>query len=181
MTPRPGNRGKRTIVLVALLFAAPLLVALAMRVTGWEPAATGNHGELVEPPVELATGTVPGSLRDHWLVVGFARPDCRSECIALADSLRRVQRALGEDGDRVKLVLAGPERRPEVLREVPLGMAPATLRDGLGIMRLDLAAGSVIVIDPRGFVMMRYAPGFASSGLLDDLQRLVRYGRVGVQ
>lgn len=181
MIRQPGNRGKPTIVLVALLFAAPLLAALALRLTGWEPATTGNHGELVEPPVELAAGTVPGSLRDHWLVVGVTRPDCRSECIALADSLRRVRRALGEDGDRVKLVLTGLEHRPDVLRDAPLSIVPATLRDGLGSAGLDLAAGSVIVIDPRGFVMMRYAPGFASSGLLDDLQRLVRYGRVGVQ
>lgn len=181
MTPRPDTRGKRTVVLVVLLFAAPLLAALVLRVTGWEPGATGNHGELIEPPGELTAGAIPEALRDHWVLVGITGSACRTDCTALADSLLRVRRALGEDGDRVKLVLAGPERRPDFLRDAPLSIAPAALRDGLGTVELELAAGSVIVIDPRGFVMMRYEPGFASSGLLDDLQRLLRYGRVGVQ
>lgn len=167
-------------MLVALLFAAPLLAALAMRVTGWEPDATGHHGDLVEPPAALPAGAVPEPLRDHWVLVGVATVPCRSDCAGMVDDLLRVSRALGKDAARVKLVLTGPDS-PGPRHGAPLDIAPAPLRRGLRSAGAAMVPGSVLVVDPRGFFMMRYAPGFRSAGLLEDLERLLRYNRVGVQ
>lgn len=175
------NRNRRVIILLAFLFAAPLLAALSMRVTGWQPGATGNHGRLVEPAARLPAEVFPAELRGHWVLVAVAPTRCRRDCTDLASELLRLRRGLGKEATRVKLVLSGPERLPGELRGAPLVAAPVPLRNALGSTDAAMAPGAVLMIDPRGFLMMRYAPGFRSSGLLDDLERLLRYDRVGVQ
>jgi hypothetical protein len=69
-------------------------------------------------------------------------------------------------------------------REVPRGGAlhvvrpRAALRNGLP--RLHPAAGEnpdgvpVYLVDPNGFVVMRYAPGFDPAGLRADLAKLLK-------
>lgn len=175
------NRNRRVIILLAILFAAPLLAAVAMRITGWQPGATGNHGRLVEPPARLPAEAFPGELRGHWVLVAAVPSRCRRDCADLAGELLRVRRGLGKEAARVKLVLSGPEGLTGELRGAPLAAAPESLQSALGSTDVAMAPGTVLMIDPRGFLMMRYAPGFRSSGLLDDLERLLRYDRVGVQ
>lgn len=175
------NRNRRVIILLAFLFAAPLLAAVSMRVTGWQPGATGNHGRLVEPPARLPAEVLPGELHGHWVLVAVAPSRCRRDCADLAGELLRVRRGLGKEATRVRLVLSGPEVLPGELRGAPLVAAPVSLRRALGSTDVAMGPGTVLMIDPRGFLMMRYAPGFQSSGLLDDLERLLRYDRVGVQ
>lgn len=175
------NRNRRVIILLAFLFAAPLLAALSMRVTGWQPGATGNHGRLIEPPARLPAEVFPGELHGHWVLVAMVPSHCRRDCADLAGELLRLRRGLGKEATRVKLVLSGPERLPGELRGAPLVAAPASLQNALGSTDVAMAPGTVLMVDPRGFLMMRYAPGFRTSGLLDDLERLLRYDRVGVQ
>lgn len=181
MNTGPHKRRNRTVILVALLFAAPLLAALAMRITGWEPEFVGNHGVLVEPPVQLPSGAIPEPWHDYWVLVANTSPGCQADCAGMVDDLLRVRRALGKDGDRVRLVLNGPDQVPDKLRRAPLEATPASLRRDLGSADVAMVPGSLLVIDPRGFLMMRYAPGFRADGLLEDLERLLRYNRVGVQ
>jgi hypothetical protein len=177
----PFHNRRRVIILLAFLFAAPVLAALSMRVTGWQPGATGNHGRLVEPPARLPAEVFPGELRDHWVLVAVVPSRCRRDCAELAAELLRVRRGLGKEATRVKLVLSGPESLPGDLRGAPLVTAPVSFQNALGSADVAMETGAVLMIDPRGFLMMRYAPGFRSSGLLDDLERLLRYDRVGVQ
>lgn len=181
MYSQSQNRRRLLIAALALLFAAPILIALVLRVGGWQPGATGNHGNLIEPPVRLPSGAVPADLRDRWLLVAHASSPCRGDCTELADKLLRVHRALGRDGRRVALLFSGPERLPAELRASPMAIVPESLRRAVEGELADPGPGSVRVIDPRGYLMMRYDPGFSGSDLLDDLERLLRYDHVGVK
>lgn len=169
------------MIFLALLFAAPLIAALVLRLAGWQPGATGNHGELIEPAVELPAGAVPESLRGHWLLVGMAPPDCREECESLVRDLLGVRKALGKDGHRIRLVLSGTDSVPDGINAGLFVPAPPSLRDALESLETAPRPGGVLLIDPRGFLVLRYAPDFRAGGLLDDLERLLRYTRVGVQ
>jgi hypothetical protein len=85
-----------------------------------------------------------------------------------------VWQLFGKDADQVDVLWLGTlpagAARPASLRE----LAPAPdLRERLP--RLDDPAGvPVYVIDPNGFVILRYAPGFEPGGLRADLVKLLK-------
>jgi len=86
---------------------------------------------------------------------------------------------LGQDADRVQVLWIG-----EPPREVPRGGALRVLRPDAalqaGFPRLHPQAGEdphgvpVYLVDPNGFVVMRYAPGFDAGGLRADLAKLLK-------
>lgn len=164
---RNKNLGARSVILIAVLFAVPIMLAMWLRfgATGWQPDTT-NHGELIEPPIALEAVRDDARYAGYWLVLRIAPAVCNEDCADLKATLARLRVALGEDQHRVKFVAVKPD---------------SPLRNALERYREDLPAGEVLLVDPRGFLMMRYVAGFDVNGLLEDLQRLLRYARVGVQ
>jgi len=172
---------KLTTLLLVVLFAAPVLAAMVLRVTGWSPSATSNHGELVRPPVPVTwPAGVADAASDHWVLLAVAPSTCGQSCIDLVDELVHVHVALGRDEHRVTLMLAGPDELPGLMRDAPVNLAGRALLEQLPDS-VPATPGTVLVVDPRRFLMMRYPPGFDAKGLLDDMERLLRYSRVGVQ
>lgn len=168
------------MLMLVVLFAAPLLTALTLRLSGWTPGGTDNHGILVEPPVALPI-TADSRLAEHWVLVFHAARSCGADCRSTLDALQRVHRGLGRDAHRVLLVWTAPA-----------GVKPggASLPDVSGapwVAALGRAApggprpNAVYLVDPRGYLALWYPPGFDASGLLEDLEKLLRYSRVGVQ
>ena len=49
------NRSRLFLIAIVLVFAAPLVVALLLNLSGWRPATTRNYGVLVEPPVDIGS------------------------------------------------------------------------------------------------------------------------------
>lgn len=173
--------GKLTTILLVVLFAAPVLAAMVLRLTGWSPTTTSNHGELIKPPVAVDWPTgVQEAASDHWVLVAVAGPSCERSCMELVDELVHLHVALGRDEHRVALLLAGPDVLPEAMRRTPVRLAGPALLAQLP-ESVPAPPGTVLVVDPRRFLMMRYPPGFNAEGLLDDMKRLLRYSRVGVQ
>ena len=189
--PKPVDRRTRNAnrwMLVALfaMFFGAMLVAGVLRFSGWRPAGMKNHGELLQPAVDL-TGVVP-TLADGrtypwnpaertWRIAAVAR-DCDRQgaatCEALLKQLDTVWQLMGKDADRVHLLWVGAlppgGARPRTLRMV--APQPALLA---GLPRADDARGPVVyVLDPNGFVVLRYAPGFDPAGLRTDLSRLLK-------
>lgn len=72
------------------------------------------------------------------------------------DELRRVRASLAKEWQRTE--------------HLHLDVAPAGL---------DLPPGSVIIVDPEGRAMMRYAPGAELKGIRADLERLLKYSWIG--
>lgn len=159
--------GRRTLVLITLLFMAPILLAMWLRFGAgdWQPA-TGNHGALIQPPVPAQALEEIAHGEGYWLMLQLVPHSCTADCAALSDAMRRIRVALGADTHRVKWLRVAPG---------------SSLRRVLEDNALTAQSGAVFLADPRGFLIMRYEPGFDPNGLLDDLERLLRYGKVGVQ
>lgn len=171
-----------TILLsLAAVFALPLLGAWAMyHYQPFEKRGELAHGELVTPPQQLqmpGLRTLDGSPANDlfigkWTLLyhvprGGDQAACAADCQALMDTLRRVRLATSKSMRHVQRVLVQPAG----------AAAPTGVDEGLQVVQADswpLAAGSVYVVDPQGFVAMRYRPGFEPKGLLKDLQRLLR-------
>jgi len=187
--PLPQTRRNRTMLLViAGIFFGTLLIAGALRFSGWQPAATQAHGELLQPPRDLRE-VVP-ELADgqayHWRPadrtwrIALAPPaDCNTACLKLGGQLDTVWQLMGQDADRVHVLWIG-EPPAAMTRFAPLRVLRPSdaLRNGLP--HIAPAPGEdphgipVFVIDPNGFVIMRYPPGFDPAGLRADMAKLLK-------
>lgn len=184
----PRNRSRNRWMLVALfaLFFGAMFVAGVLRFSGWRPQGMKNQGELLQPYTDLRA-IVPrladGS--EHrwnpaariWHIAAAPR-DCAGaraqRCEALLQQLDTVWQLAGKNADRVELLWIGElpagGPRPPSLRQLKPDVA---LRDRLP--RVDAGDGTAVyVIDPNGFVVLRYAPGFDPGGLRTDLARLLK-------
>ena len=63
----PRTRSRLVLVFLAVLFLAPVLGASLLHWSGWEPARTRNHGELLRPALELERSCVERRLPGDWV------------------------------------------------------------------------------------------------------------------
>ena len=186
VSTKTRNRNRGMLIALFALFFGAMFVAGVLRFSGWRPTGMKNHGELLQPPGDLRA-LVP-KLADgreyHWNPaertwrIAVMPRDCHGNqaaaCEALLTRIDTVRLLMGKDTERVHLLwvgavpAAGP--RPAALRV----LQPSNeLRAGLP--RSDDPRGAVVyVLDPNGFVVLRYPPGFDPSGLRSDLARLLK-------
>ena len=111
-----SNRIK--IIMVAVIFLAPVTIATVMKLVDWHPAKTGNYGELIQPARPLASlefSTLNGmgvaiiDSRHTWLIVTFATGVCDKFCESNIYKMRQAHIAMGKYYKRVRrlLVLTG--------------------------------------------------------------------------
>jgi hypothetical protein len=100
----------------------------------------------------------------------------RGACMRLLQDLDKVWRLMGREADRVHVLWAGaPPVDVASLREVHLLRADDDLRARLPRAPGDTGQGDPIwLIDPNGFVVLRYAAGSDPGDLRTDLSRLLR-------
>lgn len=181
--PRSVKRGRRMLIALFVLFFGSMFVAGVLRFSGWQPAAMRNHGELLSPPGDLRalTPQLAGGGDYAWAPserlwrIALAPPaDCVQACLALAEDLDKVWQLLGHNADKVHVLWIGtPPAGLPALPELRVVRDDPRLRRQLP--RLDEAGGvPVYVIDPNGFVILRYAPGFDPAGLRADLAKLLK-------
>jgi hypothetical protein len=181
---RRRNRGM--LVALFLLFFGGMLVAGLLRFSGWRPEGSKNKGEMLQPYGDLR-GYTP-TLADGrayrwkdepriWRIVAMPR-DCdgarAAECARLMADFDKVWRLMTKDADRVHVLWAGAMPAGiAVPQEVRVVRADGGLRAGLP--RWDDAGGDAAwLVDPNGFVVLRYAPGFDPGDLRTDLARLLK-------
>lgn len=188
----PQRKGPIFVSMLAI-FGLPLLMAwLVFHYFAGSFQGGLEHGELLmpartlDPPVmrNLQGDVVPPDLfRGKWTLVyrvpnhehatGNAADDtpCDKDCLALMDTLQRVRIAQDRSMRDVRRVLSLPRSAvqiPGIADQFDKGLHVVTAADW------PLQAGSVYLVDPQGFLVLRYPPGFDPTGLLKDLKRLLR-------
>jgi len=182
---RERNRNRGLLVLIVAVFLGSALVAGALRFSGWRPAAMKNHGELLQPPGDLRT-VVPRladgggyewkPVERTWRIVVAPPADCTDACVALTHDLDKVWRLFGHNADHVHILWVGTPPEGALRNRVWNVVAPAP---ELTAQLPGLEAGGpdgapVYVVDPHGFVILRYAPGFDPGHLRTDMARLLK-------
>lgn len=186
---RKRNRG--LLLLVFALFFGTMIVAGALRFSGWQPAGMRNKGELLKPPVDLRTRAPrlaggdtyawnPG--QRQWRILAVPPAACGQACDAVARDLDIVWRMAGQNADHVDVLwlcaeaactVPSPLREDRMLRVLApdealrASLPGATAASGVGGV-------PVYIIDPNGFVILRYAPGSDLMGLREDLSKLLK-------
>ncbi len=182
------NRNRVLLIAIFAMFFGSMLVAGVLRFSGWRPAATRNNGEMLDPPGDLRAivpRRVDGSRYEwapvarRWRIALAPPASCTVECEKLAHDLDTVWQLTGRDADRVDVlwICAGASCAPPAgaPRTVTLQRLQGDARLRAALPRVDDAAGvPVYVIDPNGFVILRYPPGFDPGGLRADLAKLLK-------
>jgi cytochrome oxidase Cu insertion factor (SCO1/SenC/PrrC family) len=182
--PAPPSRwrGRLILLLVAAAFLGSFGVAALLRFTGWQPQGMRNYGELLQPPVAL--GTLPlrnadGSAfawhpeRNTWRYLVAPAEGCTQACTRTLDALHRLWLSEGRKAERVEVLWLGPlPEGPRFRALLPMQAEPALAA------RLPQAATAdavpVYLVDPDGYLVLHYRPGFELGGLRKDLGKLVK-------
>lgn len=177
------TRGRLILVALFVLFFGSAFGAGVLRLSGWMPAGLKNHGELLQPPADLrgvalalADGRpfewTPGTRT--WRILAVPPQACDAECARVLAELDKVWKLFGHNADKVEVLWLGP---------LPAGMPPLPevreLRDDPALRAALPQAGDpagipVYVIDPNGFVVLRYPPHADPAGLRTDVARLLK-------
>lgn len=187
------KRNRRMLVAIFVIFLGSFAVAGVLRFSGWRPAGLKNKGELLRPPADLRASTprlVDGGeyawdpAARVWRIALAPPADCGPECGTALRDANKVRQLLGREAVRVDLLWLCPDERCPLPAGVPrpthlrVLRADASLRAKLpGVQQVRHAGGRgvpVYVIDPNGFVVLRYAAGSDPADLRTDLARLLK-------
>lgn len=184
------TRNRRMLVALFVLFFGGMLVAGLLRFSGWRPEGMKNKGEMLQPYGDLReyspTLSAGGAYRwsdspRTWRIVvapSQCEGDRRATCGELLQQLDKVWQLMGKDADRVHVLWVGATPAGLVIpREVHVmnvdAVWPAQLPRG-SHAKNEAAGDAAWLVDPNGFVVLRYAPGFDPGNLRADLSRLLK-------
>lgn len=158
------SRHPWTILSLCIVFVTPLLLGTSLYFFRDKlHFKSASKGELLTPLLAKEVLMFPvDEFLGKWQLVYFSPISCDKLCQNKVELLQNLQIALGKDQTRV------------VLRKEPLltqKVVPTTL---------PFIEGSIVIIDPQGWLVTHYSPAnFHAKGLLEDLRRLLRYSYVG--
>ena len=190
---RRNRRGRMMLLGIAGLFFGSMLIAGLLRFSGWRPEGSNVHGELLQPPVDLrehAPRLLDGTPyawnppARTWRIAVAPPADCGADCEKLATDLDKVWRLMGRNADHVDILwvcadaacaVPAPLDQDRTLRRLRPDPAwrnalPRVDDKGEGAGR----GVPVYLLDPNGFVILRYPPGTDPGGLRADLAKLLK-------
>lgn len=191
------RKARLTLMLLAVVFLGPMLVAVVMYYTDfrWRPAHTTQHGVLYQPPRPMPDATMAmvggaggnATLRGKWTLIYIGPGDCEAPCHEALDEMRQVRRALGRDMDRVQrlyVVTGGPPDTAFLEKEHPgIGVIanPQLAQDlaGQAGQHEQVGTGDIYLTDPLGNLVMRYPSGTSMKGMHGDLKHLLTVSTIG--
>jgi cytochrome oxidase Cu insertion factor (SCO1/SenC/PrrC family) len=201
MNENKPRRGSRTVIVVLiLLFAAPLLAAWLLYFLGIHRAGAASHGELITPPRPLPDVMLidpmasPQDADEHlhgkWTLLYVHPGECETDCAGYLYRMRQIRLVLGQNAHRLQRVwitdVNGRNLRSQLEEYrgqlvLDLDGPGSRLIEALKISPADnpLQSGHLYLIDPLGNLLMRYSPATDPGGIIKDLRRLMKYSRIG--
>ncbi len=185
------------VVLIALLFVAPVVGALF-----WKPTGYVNYGELVEPVrlikdvrLEKLDGTPFNfsHLYRKWTLLYVGGQLCNEVCKDSLYKIQQVRLAQSKNAHRVQCVYLVPADGGTTGAQKLISQHPGMI--GLAAEEVSFkqlaeqfkvnsqtplnGAQRIYVIDPLGNLMMSYPPDADPSNMNKDLRRLLKVSQVG--
>ena len=193
-----SKSNKRTLILVLLVFALPSAAALLMYISGWRPATTQNHGELIQPVRAISDRVMQAiegksvkffDAHGKWTMVYFDTSSCPEECMKQLYFMRQIHNSQGKNLDRIQRIFIASDADGFATLKGKLADYPGMhvwstsqielikLKQEFGL--IDISGSqperNIYLLDPQGNLMMRYMPGVEPAGMRKDLERLLKY------
>ncbi len=178
------KRGRRVVILIGLCFAAPILISMLLAKLGWMPIGRKNYGELLSPPLPLGAVTLQDGAAFawktppewYWTLLVRVPAQCVGECRAHLDLIPNLRSALARNAIKLRIAVADP---------LPDG---ARLTEEHGVYALAQPVHASIeqamprpsddpqlaLVDPNGFVILRYPQQANFTEVRKDLGKLLK-------
>lgn len=180
------RKNKRLFIGIFLCFAIPLISAKIILDLGWYTPGATNKGILLDPPIEASTAENE-AMPEGWRLAYRVPSNCDELCVNALYVINQTDLALGRESSRVAAVAIqateGTENLPDLAGAN--GLHYIVLPE-LHQQLAELPPGSMVIIDPLGFAMMRYEGSperdiaiQRGRDMLDDLKKLLKMSRVG--
>ena len=189
------SRARKLLLGTFLIFFLPIVGAWLLNVFApdWRPFGTVNHGTLVRPVravsaaglEALAAGALQADyLVGRWTLVHLLTGPCARDCMDALERTRQVHLALGDDMGRVQRLLVVSDvdlaHNAQLPDELAVALANATWLQSFAFAdRGEHPSLAVYLVDPQGYLMMRYPQSVEQHGLLADLERLLKISKIG--
>jgi cytochrome oxidase Cu insertion factor (SCO1/SenC/PrrC family) len=158
--------------------AAPVVLGTLAYVFGWGVGKPASYGELIAP--QPLCGPPFRQLRGKWVLVSFDAAACDARCETKLYYMRQVRRAQGAEMgtvERLWVLTDSVAPRRELLQAIE---GTHTAQDGRSAAQFPgKAEEHIYLIDPLGNLMMRFPPDPDPSRMIKDLERLLKYSRIG--
>jgi len=184
-------RSRLILLGVALVFIIPILVSwYLVFFSDFKKGDGGTQkGELISPVIPLGEPEVFNlksktieSINGKWTLLFFVENECNQLCEGKLYQLRQIRLALGKDRDKVDRLLVSKNKQQWSQYTNSFNgqkYIDPTSRDYNRLIKkfndyagLDLKA--TYLIDPYGFLMMKYPQDDNPMGTIKDIERLIK-------
>lgn len=184
---------RTAIVAVFAIFLIPVVLATLLHSEwfDWQPGGSRNHGELIQPVIELEEfstrdvrdRTVTRSdLLDRWQLIHVHTGVCGEVCLENLYWLRQVRRAQDRHQPDIGLVFASDAQQDdetiEAIEELAsdyLILAGPAASPLLQQLPDDWRQGGFYITDPMANIILGYPADADHNGIRRDLRRLLTW------
>lgn len=184
--PNVPRKNRIPLLLLALVFLAPVIVASALALVGWRPGIAGE-GEPILPQRNFAQEQVQIVLEDgeSWVwrdakprltLVALAGPDCAANCVQAITHLAEARVMLNQNQSRLRLLYVGQPpasaARDGMRNYWKIG---TDVRDSLAQFHPSAPdTVNAILVESNGTALSLYPSGTDASGVLRDMRKVIR-------
>ena len=148
-----------------------------------------ENGDLIEPVISLGAiearpleNNQPFIVAERWTLVFFVNDECDDVCQKKLYQVRQIRLALGKNVDKIDrlLIAKNPIDWGEFAeRYSGQKVLDSTMNDFTRIYDSfstiqGFNENSFYLIDPYGFIMMRYSDSVEPKGVIKDIERLIK-------
>lgn len=184
--PSVQRRGRLKLLLVFAVFAAPAIVAGLLVAGGWQPNAQG-HGQPILPQRNFEQEHVPVVLdngqRWHWrdsqprlTLIALPGPHCAVHCFNALTGMAKARVMLNRNQSRLRLLYLGEPPAGNGRDAMQQYWQVGTDVDNRFAAWRPTAPDTVnaVLVESNGTALSLYQDGFDPSGLLQDLQKVIK-------
>lgn len=181
------NRGRLFLLLIALAFVAPAIIAGILVWSGWQPGSKAE-GEPILPQRNFVQEDVQVRLQDGQLwpwrdssprftLIVLAGPDCATQCFDALTGIAKARVMLNRTQSRLRLLYLGTP---------PADAAKAQAMEDFWSLGTDVGhklesfrptapdSVSAILVESNGTALALYPAGSDLTGLLRDMRKVIK-------
>ena len=184
---KPSRKNRVYLLLIALVFLTPMVVAGLLVVGGWQPSAKGN-GQPISPQrnfvdehlrIQLADGQ-DYAWRDsepRMTLLALAGPDCATQCLASLTAMAKARVMLNNKQGRLRLLYLGTPPTDAAVRQAmeTYWQIGQDVDNKLAAYRPTTPDSvSALFVESNGTALSFYPAGFDAAGLLRDMRAVIK-------